>query len=757
MNRPSSVDHRLARAVRPIVENLETRTFLSASMPIPTGPASLLNGTLLVQGTTGNDTILIKRSSLSKLSLDVTVNKTVSHFTLADVKLMRIYGLTGNDSIIVDEGNGIIATKVWAFGSNGNDTIQGGSGSDTLIGGNGDDLLRGQAGGDWIEGNDGNDRLLGGDNIDTLLGGAGRDLINTGAGRDDVRSTDNLDSVDTGGAADTSVNKKLRGRPQPARASTGGATPAAYNASVVGYTPAQVRKGYGFGDLTSVKFKNRGQGQTIAIVVAYDYRTAREDLNTFSRTFGLPEVGKATFGRMYASGVQPFSDPLWSSEAAMDLQWAHAIAPAARLVLVEADSDLPADLMNAVAKATNLLHDNYGGGVVSMSFGFPESRSDAIYSTIFRNSRTGDVSFVAAAGNIGGQVFYPAVGEEALAVGGTFLPLDSDGNLTGPETAWIDGGGGASAATTRFRPVHRVAVHPRPEYQNQLQVGGAIIGTTRVVPDVAYNADPLAGYAVFDSTPNENGDTGWQAIGGTSAGTPQWAGITALANQMRVANGLTMLGNGQLNNFIYGLARKNQLSLFNDITLGSNGNAATPGFDEATGWGTPKAAALIAKLGTATSKAPRVSTTGVADFKWQANFTREMLNGLLTVPAVISFGGEPGGKNIGNARFSTTTVSLRFIQDANEITNKGTIELTAFNLPRTGNDFSGQGTGVVLLNDGTPGIFNMIFSGRLARINGQDTVSGEFYAIGFDGKILPQGANPILRGVFAMQGGTLRP
>ncbi|HYE21245.1 MAG TPA: S8 family serine peptidase [Tepidisphaeraceae bacterium] len=719
-----------ATPARQSVEPLETRTMLAA--------ADLAGGTLTVRGTDRPDVITVARDHANKGVLVVTTNGDAQTFSLDKVRRIRAYGGGGSDVITVDQANGTIAVPAYILGQNGNDSLTGGGASDTLIGGNGNDLLNGLAGGDQIFGGAGGDRLLGGDNVDVLHPGAGDDLVNSGAGKDVVVGAGKGDQVDVGEAADVLISKKARWRPQPERGDNSPATPAAYNATVVGYTPDQVRAAYQFGRLSRKAFTNRGQGQTIAIVTAYDYRTAREDLNVFSRQFGLPEVGRKMFGVMYADGVQPVVNALWASEAALDLQWAHAIAPAARLVLVEAASDLPADMFNAVAKATKLVNQ-LGGGVVSMSFGFSELQSDAQWETQFKNIATDNVSFVAAAGNVGGQIFYPAASEEVLAVGGTTLPIDENGIRTGDEAAWADGGGGSSA----FRDL--------PDYQSQLQIGGNSVSTRRALPDVAYNADPSTAYAVFNSTPNENGDTGWQAIAGTSAGAPQWAGIVALVNQKREANGLGTMGNDQLHHFLYGVARKNQQSLFTDITLGDNTNPTFVGFDLATGWGSPKAEALIDAMSVATAK-NRTSSRGIVDFVWNANFTRELLNGLLTVPAVVSFGGEPTSANfnVGNARFTPSTISLRFQQQIGELGDprKGTITLNALLLPRTGNTFEGNGTGIVLLNDGTPGIFNVRFKGRLYRLHGQDKITGEFYAVDPLGQPLQNGPQPNLRGVF---------
>jgi subtilase family serine protease len=191
------------------------------------------------------------------------------------------------------------------------------------------------------------------------------------------------------------------------------------------------------------------------------------------------------------------------------------------------------------------------------------------------------VMFLAAAGDAGGAVDYPAASPYVVSVGGTSLPLDSSGNRTGAESAWSGGGGGASL------------FEAEPTYQ--VNYGINFTNGNRGTPDVAYNADPNTGVAVYDSY-SYLGQRGWLVIGGTSAGAPQWAGLVALVDQGR-ATPLTSsdLTNSSIYNAAVGSA---YAANYNDITTGSNGYPATTGYDLATGLGSPIANALVPYLTT---------------------------------------------------------------------------------------------------------------------------------------------------------------
>jgi subtilase family serine protease len=323
-----------------------------------------------------------------------------------------------------------------------------------------------------------------------------------------------------------------------------------------GLTPAQVAQAYGFGatGLTSA-------GQTIAIVTAFNSPTVAQDLSVFDSTFGLPNPNLSIVGQSGGPPSGP-ADAGWSLETALDVEWAHAVAPGANLVLVEANSAGVSDVTAAVNTARN----QPGVSVVSMSFGASEFPQEVSYdSTLTTPPGHTPITFVAPSGDNGAGTLWPAVSPHALAVGGTTLFTGPAGTYFG-ELAWPGSGGGVSLYETE------------PTYQLGVQSTGR-----RTTPDVAYDADPQSGFSVYQGG-------GWQTVGGTSAGAPQWAGLIALADQQRSQHGLGTLGQAQT--ALYNLPATD----FHDITFGGNGFLAGPGYDFVTGLGTPVANQLVPAL-----------------------------------------------------------------------------------------------------------------------------------------------------------------
>jgi hypothetical protein len=394
-------------------------------------------------------------------------------------------------------------------------------------------------------------------------------------------------------------------RARVAAAGSGTSAPAIH-ATV--YAPAQIRAAYGLPPLpaagavlSAADAADFGAGQTIYIVDAYDHPNAFSDLAKFSAKFGLPActgvalptttalpLPKAgagcTFSVAYTdhSSVMlkaaPGYDADWIAEIALDIEWAHAIAPLARLVLIEVPSDNSNQLLGGVALANRM-----GAGVVSMSFGAPEGSwvkaSDASFATP-------GMTYVAAAGDAGAQVLWPAVSPKVLAVGGTSLQWS--GADARYEAAWSKSGGGVSA------------VEPLPAWQASLVVPGLGSAKMRAVADVAFNANPTTGQYVA-LTARGAAATSWNAYGGTSIGAPQWAGLVAVADARRA-----LVGKGPLGDFHAALYQAIAASpaphaaSFTDIVDGRDGAcascAAAAGYDTVTGWGTPNAGVLLAAL-----------------------------------------------------------------------------------------------------------------------------------------------------------------
>ena len=337
-----------------------------------------------------------------------------------------------------------------------------------------------------------------------------------------------------------------------------------------GLSPAKTRHAYGFDLIT-----NQGAGQTIGIVDAYDDPNIESDLAVFNSQFGLLPCTTANgcFHKIYASGVKPKTDAGWSLEISLDVEWAHAIAPKAKIILVEAASNSLANLLQAVDIAVQ-----NGVSVVSMSFGGGESSTEASSDSHFSVS---GVTFTASSGDSGAGVEYPAASPYVVAVGGTTLRLDTSGNWQS-ETAWSGSGGGRSSNENE------------PTYQINLPLPNS--NGKRGVPDVAYDADPNTGFSVYD-TVRDQGQLGWFQVGGTSAGAPQWAGVFAIVNSSRVAAGKSVLTSA---NFpVYAAATSGvYASNYHDITSGSNGTCGTicnaaVGYDYVTGLGSPIAPGIV--------------------------------------------------------------------------------------------------------------------------------------------------------------------
>jgi hypothetical protein len=277
-------------------------------------------------------------------------------------------------------------------------------------------------------------------------------------------------------------------------------------------SPAMIEQAYA---LNTFSFDHNGQavapdgsGETIAIVDAFGDPNITADLQVFDANFGLSNNDSSgNFVLSIATPQGPVqTDSGWATEESLDVEWAHAIAPKAHILLVEA----PQATVDSLAAATAWAASQPGVVAVSMSWGdSPEFAGESGFDPDFRTpAGHAGVTFVAASGD-DGQPNYPSTSPDVLAVGGTTLNVDNNGNWLG-ESPWVDSGGG-------FSPYER---------------------TNK--PDVAYDADPNTGFLVYDSIPS-GGKVNWQIVGGTSAGSPQWAALIAIADQGRALRGLGSL------------------------------------------------------------------------------------------------------------------------------------------------------------------------------------------------------------------------
>jgi subtilase family serine protease len=326
-----------------------------------------------------------------------------------------------------------------------------------------------------------------------------------------------------------------------------------------GISPAQITTAYGF------PTTYQGAGETIAIIDSGDDPNIEADLNTFSTQFGLPACTTANgcFKKVFSDGTQPPSDSGWAVETSLDVEWAHAVAPQAKILLIESQDaySLYEAVTFAIAQKPSVISLSWGGG---------EFSGEVYYDQMFASS---PVPIFAASGDSGNGVWYPAASPYVVGVGATQITLDSSGNYVS-ETAWSGSGGGVSAYETE--PAFQSSyVIPQPTGK-------------RGVPDVSYNGSGGSPYAVYDSF----GQGGWIQVAGTSAGTPQWAALVAVMKGAK---------NGNFTNFnasLYSVARQTSPVLLHDTTTGVNGTCnyycqARSGYDYVTGLGTPQAGLLV--------------------------------------------------------------------------------------------------------------------------------------------------------------------
>ncbi len=389
---------------------------------------------------------------------------------------------------------------------------------------------------------------------------------------------------------------------------------------VAGLTPAQIRVAYGINSIPTFAsllpgggVPADGTGQAIAIIDPYLDPNIVLDLNSFDQGFSLTTGGPTLFAQyggatggpagtlgpgaffnvynqsginitnligsntsknvvtvngVSVPGVDPSGPGSTSAEqsegeAALDVEWAHAIAPGAKIDLIECNSNSTSDENHSIPPATGLP----GVSVVSMSFGGAEYDKETSEDSYF--IQPSGVTFIAATGDSGAPGAYPAYSPYVLAVGGTTLNVDNAGNYLS-EGAWADGGGGISQ------------YERKPTYQDSVQPA-----RDRAIPDVAFDADPNTGVAFVDSYNNPFNPLG--STGGTSLGAPCWAGLIAIANQGRILNGeapLNSFNPQQTLQILYGIGNNpaQYAQDFHDITQGSNRPVTTatitnPGVD----------------------------------------------------------------------------------------------------------------------------------------------------------------------------------
>jgi subtilase family serine protease len=372
------------------------------------------------------------------------------------------------------------------------------------------------------------------------------------------------------------------------------------------YSPQEIRHVYGVDQL--INRGDDGRGQTIVIFDSYGSPTIASDLQGFDAGYGLPNPPSFTI--LSPLGTVPF-DPTaipdqvgWAAETTLDVEWSHAMAPDASIVLMTSPVDETEGVqgMPQFNELENYALDHHLGDVFSQSWGATENSlftpgGEQVFRSFektYTRAAARGVSVFASTGDAGtanvdvnGNVYpfptvnFPASSPLVTAVGGTSLTADTNGDYQS-ETVWPDGGGGISQQISE--PLYQRFTLPRSV---QKELGGM-----RGIPDVSWNADPgtpiLIYLSFFGFSP------GFYTIGGTSEGSPDWAGLAADLDQF-AHHPL-----GLLNPYFYALGAAG--IGFHDITVGNNsqdgvpGYSATPGWDAASGWGTPNLAQLFGDI-----------------------------------------------------------------------------------------------------------------------------------------------------------------
>ena len=479
-------------------------------------------------------------------------------------------------------------------------------------------------------------------------------------------------------------------------------TPMATSSAVSTYTPAQIRAAYGLpalpvagATLTAAQAAQLGAGQTIYIVNAKHNPNVAAELTAFNQKFSLPTCKTQTIATTAVlplsaapvsgcqlsivyntsagamTSVAPGYDSGWATEISLDVQWAHATAPLARIILIEAADASINSLLGGIKLANAM-----GPGAVSMSFGTLEGSWTASVDAAFSGS---NMTYLAATGDSGAAVSWPSVSTKVVAVGGTSLTYSGTG--TRSEAAWSGTGGGTSLYTLK------------PSYQTNAVPGmGTYSG--RAVADVAFNADPSTGQYVAVMAPGSTA-VSWISAGGTSLATPQWAGLIAIANASRALSAKAALGSPHA--VLYSQIATvpgTYASAFADITKGLNGTcticASSIGYDIPSGLGTPNVSSLMTALAGVvnTATAPVVSSASISGKVGTAlTFTASV-----TAPNAVTYAltGAPAGMSISAAGIVSWATPIA-----------GTYKVTV-TAKDTKTSLSGQGVYTVTIAAATP-------------------------------------------------------
>jgi subtilase family serine protease len=392
------------------------------------------------------------------------------------------------------------------------------------------------------------------------------------------------------------------------------------------YAPFQFQKAYNLAPLYARGLN--GAGQTIVIVDSYGFSGIGGELATFDKAFGLPAPPRFTI--LQPNGPVPAFDPVkrpmmvgWAEETSLDVEYAHAIAPGANIVLVETTiaETLGVHGFPQIVSAENYVVDHHLGTVISQSFaapeqGFPSAASILGLRSAYKNARANGVTVLAGSGDAGptgansltSQGFaasfflhrvaeWPASDPLVTGLGGTQLHLSASGRHTQPDNVWNDTALFGSPAASGGG---RSSVFARPSYQNSVS---ATVGSARGFPDISMSAAVDGAALVYLDANAAQGPAGFYLIGGTSEATPEFSGIIAIADQL-AGHGL-----GLINPALYAMEAAHAPGIV-DVTIGTNtvtfpqggsthtvpGFSAVGGYDLSTGVGTLNAALFVPEL-----------------------------------------------------------------------------------------------------------------------------------------------------------------
>jgi subtilase family serine protease len=345
-----------------------------------------------------------------------------------------------------------------------------------------------------------------------------------------------------------------------------GVSPSTY----ISYTPNQLLTAYGVSSIIPSDGTLRGNGITIAIIIAYHYPNLQTDLNTYLSRYSLPPV------TLNIINLDVISNNDWALEECLDVQMIASIAPGANIIVIEAVSSSLPDLQTAINTAiTNKAK------VISMSWGSQEFSIQNSYDTIFSNNP--DIIFCASSGDTADIVNYPSTSPNVISVGGSSLSLTTS-NTRSTESVWSAAGAGFSKYSSK------------PKYQSNVNS----TSNKRSTPDIALTADPNFGVIIYSSI---NG--GYMSVGGTSCACPMFAGMMAITNQLRVIVKKSVLSSVStsslcIQNYLYKTIYPNSTSYASnmyDITVGTDGTLIPgKGYDVCSGLGSVNANLLCSTL-----------------------------------------------------------------------------------------------------------------------------------------------------------------